>query len=156
MGKAKDWQSELTTALANMQVTVLNPRCDDWDPDWKQDILNKPFKDQVDWEMNYLDNADVIALYLQPGTLSPISLLELGLYVKEKKKQMVVCCPDGFRRRGNVQIVCERYGTSFVDTQEDLISKFKERLLAASEAQSWWDLVRSIFLRFIYALASMC
>jgi len=61
------------------------------------------FKEQVDWEMDLLDEADVIALYLQLDTMSPISLLELGLHAKDGK--LVVCCPEAFWRRGNVQIV---------------------------------------------------
>jgi hypothetical protein len=142
MGKAVDWQSELTRALEHLPVTILNPRRDDWKEGWVQDISNKQFKEQVDWEMDHLNKADVIALYFQPGTLSPISLLELGMHAADSSiggtgKKLVVCCPDGFWRRGNVQIVCQRYGVPLVETREELIEQVKEKLNAALEQQNW-------------------
>jgi hypothetical protein len=63
-----------------------------------------------------MENADLIALYFDPKTKSPISLLELGLFANSKK--LVVCCPEGFWRKGNVDVVCERYGIRQV---EDLL-----------------------------------
>lgn len=57
--------------------------------------------------MDALDAADIIFMYFSPNTKSPISLLELGLYANTKK--MLVCCPDGFWRKGNVEVVCERF-----------------------------------------------
>ena len=119
MGKAVDWQSAVTNALSYLPITVLNPRRDDWDNSWEQDISNAQFKEQVDWEMDHLSKADVIALFLQPGTMSPISLMELGMHAADGK--MVVCCPPGYWRRGNVQVVCQRYGIPLVETQEELI-----------------------------------
>ena len=126
MGKAIDWQALITNSLADMPVTVFNPRRSDWDSSWTQDIENAQFKEQVDWEMDHLNKADVIALFLQPGTMSPISLLELGLHASDGK--LVVCCPTGFWRRGNVQIVCSRFSIPMVETREELIDEVKARL----------------------------
>jgi hypothetical protein len=126
MGKAILWQDSMTKYLSDMDVTVLNPRRDDWNGDWKQDPSFGPFRGQVDWEMDHLEKADVIALFFQPGTMSPISLLELGLHAASKK--VIVCCPDGFWRRGNVQIVCMRYGLEIVDTFEDLAASVRAQL----------------------------
>lgn len=126
MGKAIDWQSDLTMALSDLPITILNPRRDDWDSSWVQDIENAQFKEQVDWEMDHLIKADVIALFLQPETLSPISLLELGMHAGSGK--MVVCCHQGFWRRGNVQIVCHRYGIPLVDTSKELAAKARAML----------------------------
>ena len=141
MGKAVDWQSPLTQALVDMPVTVLNPRRDDWDKTWEQDIANKHFKEQVDWEMDLLKKADVIALYFDPQTLSPISLLELGMHAADASigggRKLVVCCPKGFWRRGNVQIVCHRYGITLVETMDELIELVKERLCTALREQAW-------------------
>ena len=126
MGVAIDWQAAITKELEELPVAILNPRRSDWDSSWTQDISNAQFKEQVDWEMDHLDKVDVIALYLQPGTQSPISLLELGMHAATGK--LVVCCPPGFWRRGNVQIVCHRYGIPLVETREELISEVKARL----------------------------
>jgi hypothetical protein len=66
----------------------------------KQDISNPWFKKQVDWEMDHLNKADIIALYFQPRTLGPISLLELGMHAKDlsydsTSRKLVVCCLKG-------------------------------------------------------------
>ncbi|KAF2187151.1 hypothetical protein K469DRAFT_571565, partial [Zopfia rhizophila CBS 207.26] len=79
---------------------------------------NPHFKKEVDWEMDHLNKPDVIVLFLQPGTMSPISPLELGLHPSDGK--LVVCCPKGFWRRGNVQIICHRYGIPLVETMREL------------------------------------
>lgn len=133
MGKARLWQDELTGDLGDMAVTVLNPRRPDWNKEWKQETDFAPFKEQVDWEMDHLELADVIALYFQPGTMSPISLLELGLHAASGK--LVVCCPHDFWRRGNVEIVCMRYGLTMVETFEELVAETRQRLQKCLDAR---------------------
>ncbi|KAJ7267241.1 hypothetical protein C8J57DRAFT_1327100 [Mycena rebaudengoi] len=128
MGKAEDWQTALTNKLAHLPITIMNPRRVAWDGDWVQDISNPHFKEQVDWELDCQDRADVIALFFHPDTKAPISLLELGLYAASKK--MVVCCPEGFYRRGNVQIVCARYGLDLVETLDQLAERVIAKLTA--------------------------
>ena len=126
MGKASDWQTEVTRALADVDVVIFNPRRDDWDSSWKQDITSKPFNEQVSWELDQQDAADLIVMYFDPEGQAPITLMELGLYAASRK--IICCCPEGYWRRGNVQIVCQRYGLPLVDSLEDLITLTKERL----------------------------
>jgi hypothetical protein len=76
-----------------------------------------------------LEDADIILLYFDPNTKSPISLLELGLYARSKK--LFVCCPDGFWRQGNVRVVCERYGVPYF-TDKDAWMK-----VIVSELAKW-------------------
>lgn len=108
MGKAEKWQDRIVRELNNFNITILNPRRDDWDSSWKQDINNPQFKEQVDWELNAMGRADFILMYFDPNGQAPITLLELGLYANSSK--LVVCCPDGYWRKGNVQIVCNKFG----------------------------------------------
>jgi hypothetical protein len=109
MGVAEDWQTEIETLFKDVsRVTLFNPRREEWDASWTQDIENPQFYQQVNWELNALEKSDLIFMYFAPGTKSPISLLELGLFAHTGK--MVVCCPEGFWRKGNVDIVCDRYG----------------------------------------------
>lgn len=107
-GQAIDWQAEATRIGIDSGWTILNPRREDWDWSWEQSITNPLFKEQVDWELDTLHAADGILMYFAVGTKSPISLLEFGLFARSEK--MVVVCPDGFWRKGNVDIVCKRYG----------------------------------------------
>lgn len=126
MGAAEDWQKKIADQLAEERGTILNPRRDDWDSSWEQSIHNYEFRQQVEWELEALEQSDLIVLYLSPGTKSPISLLELGLFGREKP--MVVCCPDGFWRKGNVEIVCNRYAIPGVEDLDQLITGIKVRL----------------------------
>ena len=117
MGKAIDWQTDMGQFFLNKRYNVFNPRRDDWDSSWKQEFENPQFYQQVNWELEALDVADVILMYLVPETMSPISLLELGLHVS--KKELYVVCPDGFWRKGNVDIVCNRYDIPLFNSLED-------------------------------------
>lgn len=57
----------------------------------------------VDWQK------DVAELFEKaPGSKSPITLLELGLFAKRGKLHVV--CTDGFYRYDNVRITCAKYG----------------------------------------------
>lgn len=118
MGKAEDWQKRIIKDLSNNTIIFLNPRRKDWDSSWEQDISDPQFKEQVEWELNGLEKADIIVLYFDPETKSPISLLELGLHAHEDK--MIVLCPKGFWRKGNVDIVCKKYGVKQVESFEEL------------------------------------
>lgn len=126
MDKAENWQNKIITYFDDDEITFFNPRRDYWDASWKQEISNPKFKEQVSWELDALDQADVIVMYFDPATKSPISLLELGLFANSKK--LVVCCPEGFWRKGNVDIVCERYMVEQAPTLEILINKISLRL----------------------------
>lgn len=123
MGKAEDWQRKVIDALSEFNYRILNPRRNDWDSSWKQSIDEPKFKEQVEWELKGLEMSDAIIMYLAPGTMSPISLLELGLHARSKK--VVVLCPEGFWRKGNVDVVCEMYKIKQVSTMEELINEFK-------------------------------
>ena len=63
-------------------------------------------------------------MYFDPNTKSPVSLLELGLYAHTGKLR--VCCPDGFWRKGNVDVICARFGIKTLSV-EDLIEPEKLR-----------------------------
>jgi hypothetical protein len=126
MGKAEDWQSVVKKELGKFEVTIFNPRRDDWDSSWEQKESNDQFNYQVNWELNKLNEASIIFMYLAPGTQSPISLLELGAFAKDQK--MIVCCPPGFWRKGNVDIFCNRNTIPVYSTLDDAIGALKTKL----------------------------
>jgi hypothetical protein len=119
-GKAEDWQTHITKELNDYADYIFNPRRDGWDSTWEQSIHNKQFNTQVNWELTALDSAEHIFMYFSPETKSPISLLELGLYAPTGK--MIVCCPDGFWRKGNVEVVCYRYNVTLVHNLNEALS----------------------------------
>ena len=107
MGDAPMWQPTVAEWLLAAGWNVLNPRRDDWNSSWTQSADNPEFANQVNWELSALERANFSLMYFAPGTKSPISLLEMGLFGRQKR--MFVVCPDGFYRKGNVDIVCRRY-----------------------------------------------
>ena len=120
MNTASNWQLECEQKLKN-HYHVFNPRRESWDASWKQEITNPHFKEQVEWELNALEKSDWIILYFEGSTKSPISLLEFGLYAKENK--LLVICENAFWRKGNVDVVCQKYKIPQYKTIEEALKK---------------------------------
>jgi hypothetical protein len=127
MGIAEDWQTQVENYFKEYpkDIVILNPRRDEWDSSWQQTITNPQFYQQVNWELNALEKADLIIMYFSPDTKSPISLLEFGKFADSGK--MLVCCPTGFWRKGNVDIVCERYGIPNYAKLEELLEDIRNK-----------------------------
>jgi hypothetical protein len=128
MGKAIDWQSEVENLLSGHNVTVYNPRRISWDMNWEQCETNPEFRNQVNWEMNNIDNSDIIFMNFVEDTMSPISLLELGYISGTNPSKLIVCCPKKFWRRGNVQIVCSRESIPLFDNIEEAMTSLLTRV----------------------------
>jgi len=126
MGTAENWQKRLTNHIYSYLknyakdnelsyiVFIVNPRRDDWDSSWEQSINNPYFREQVEWELMSQELTDINIYYFVPGTKSPITLLELGLF---RDKNVLVYCPDGFWRKGNVDIVASRYNIKLFEEE---------------------------------------
>lgn len=126
MGMAENWQAQVERAFQDLDVLLLNPRREEWDASWLQSIDNPPFREQVEWELTGLERATVVAMYFATATKAPITLLELGLCARGGR--LVVCCPKGYWRRGNVEIVCQRYGVPLVGSLPELVAAIRKRL----------------------------
>lgn len=127
MDKAEPWQAKVVNDLKSIDVVVLNPRREDWDSSWKQEMSDPQFMGQVTWELDGIDQADIVAFYFDPKTKSPVTLLELGLCIG-KNQRIIVCCPDGFWRKGNIEIVCKRNNVLLVETYSELITILKQAI----------------------------
>ena len=122
MGVAEMWQDRIAKALTDKNILIINPRRDNWQSEWRQSIDHPEFRQQVEWELDGIDAAKMVAFYFAPDTKAPITLLEMGMQATSHPEKMVVCCPEGFWRKGNVDIVCKRYGIRQVNTLDELIS----------------------------------
>jgi hypothetical protein len=126
MGKAENWQKTVEDAFASREdVVLLNPRRVDWDSSWEQKKENVQFAEQVNWELNAMERADLIIMYFSPETKAPVTLLEFGLHARSGK--LVVCCPEGFWRKGNVDIVCDKYGIEQIDSLTQIIERIQTK-----------------------------
>lgn len=124
MGSAENWQKMTAKTLAEENCIIFNPRRDgDWDASWEQKPFpGTQFYEQVDWELKAQDASDFIIYNFLPDTKSPITLLELGLFINSNAKKFVVC-PESFWRYGNVRIVSELYGSNlqFYTNYDDMM-----------------------------------
>jgi hypothetical protein len=125
MGAAEDWQAKIEKELEELPVTIYNPRRESWDSSWVQRESNDQFRKQVNWEMDKLEQSDIIFFNFVGDTKSPISLLELGIHADDN---IIVCCPDEFWRKGNVEIVCSRFGIPLFDNLDQAIASLKSKI----------------------------
>jgi molybdopterin-guanine dinucleotide biosynthesis protein A len=65
-------------------------------------------------------------MYFAPQTQAPITLLELGLFANSQR--LIVCCPDGFWRKGNIEVVCARYHIPLTNSLNELLEQARHRL----------------------------
>jgi hypothetical protein len=127
MGKAEDWQKKFCDAVSDFPILILNPRRDDFDASQEQDITNPYFREQVEWELDAINAVETVVMYFDPNGKAPITLLELGLLARSHTR-VLVCCPKGYWRRGNVQVVCRRHGIKLFDTLDELIAAYRNTI----------------------------
>ena len=133
MGTAHDWQTEFAAnGLFDclQDVIIFNPRRREWNADWVQSIDNAQFKEQVDWELDRIMASDLVVFNFEPESKSPITLMELGL-VAGLKKPALVYCPEGFWRKGNVEILTDRFGIRLVGNRTSFLYETKRMLQVA-------------------------
>ena len=130
--QAEDWQTIYTSLLQKAQterlvsnqlvkhIAVLNPRRDDWSNEWNETKHHPLLIEQIQWELEHLRESNCIVMYFDKNTISPISLLELGLFSNTSK--MVVYCPDEYFRVENVVEVCKQYHVPVVSSLEGLVA----------------------------------
>ena len=118
MGNSVDWQREAAETFARREGNYIlyNPRQDEWHPEREGEMDY-----QVNWELEHLEKADWILMYFLPESLSPITLLEFGLYARSGK--LVVVCPPEFYRYDNIRISCRRYSVPLFSSLEEAFAQ---------------------------------
>ena len=125
-GAAEEWQIEVQEQLEDYDIVMFNPRRDYWDNKLKATTDNPIFVDQVKWELDAMEQSSYILMNFQENSLSPVTLLELGLYVDTYK--LIVCCPKNFWRSGNVKMICDRYNIKVYETLDSAMTELEIRL----------------------------
>lgn len=107
-GAAEQWQKrfiedfqKVQSSSLNDRTVIYNPRRDEWDPNATSDDV----RTQIRWEHKAMEKADVIAMYFDPATKSPITLQEQGMYAASGK--LVVFCTPKFWRYDSVSALCD-------------------------------------------------
>ena len=74
------------------------------------DTLNdEQMRAHIKWELDALKLSDYVVLNFLPDSTSPISLVELGLYMASEK--LLVICPQEFYKWRYIDTLCKEYGT---------------------------------------------
>ena len=126
MGSAENWQDRMERDLSDLEnIVVYNPRRDDWDSSWVQDPTEgTQFHEQVAWELDHIEDANLVIVYFADGSKSPITLLELGIISRMDKYVAIYCTPN-FYRYGNVKMVADRYDIPVFEDYESLIASVR-------------------------------
>lgn len=123
MGNSIDWQKELHSIFSSTdgRFILFNPRQEHWDADRPGEMDY-----QVRWELEHLEEADIIIMNILGNSKSPISLLEMGLHA-HSSKMYVICEPD-FYRYDNVRITCDFYGIPLFNSMDSFLKEFLQDL----------------------------
>ncbi len=119
-----DWRAALMKKLEDKGIIFLDPRSDDYGS-LKLTEGDPKFREQVTWEQDGLEKASVIVMYFNRNSEAPISLLEFGLFARSGR--MIMRCPLGYKHKGYVDILCERFGVAQVSTLEEIADAVLDR-----------------------------
>lgn len=100
MGTARNWQQEVVDSCKDYPFVFFNPRVADWDTELDPTILSYELNNQIKWEQDHLEEADILFFFFQEKTISPISLLEYGQY--HNRKETILVVEPKYFRRGNL------------------------------------------------------
>lgn len=116
-----NWQKEAIELInkyyPHIDIVIFNPRRDNW-PE-KGDKANIDY--QIQWELEHMEKADKIFMNILGDSLSPITLMEMGLWAGKEPNKLMVHCPTHFWRYDNVRNLCSRYGITLYPSFESLI-----------------------------------
>lgn len=124
ISKCPDWQRQFLDHFKyHGQVAFYNPRREDFD------INNTDMSaEQIEWEYIHLNEADLIVFWFPEETVCPITLLELGKALGQKKDIVVGTHPN-YERRFDVIHQISMTGLDIpevVDNIEDLVKLTKD------------------------------
>jgi hypothetical protein len=127
----EDWRDQITTALGKLRlsfdITVFNPKRNDWDEGWIPEMNNPQFSEQVNWELDALNISKWIIVYFKKNAQAPVSILEFGMYADSGR--LLVCCEGGFWKKGNIDIICSRKNIPAFETMQQLTGHLVNKLM---------------------------
>ncbi len=118
-----DWQQDLVKLLDIPQLVILNPRR-------KNFPIGNPSVaiEQITWEFNSFQKADLISFWFSRGSLNPIVLFELGKWLVQNEKKIFIGIDTEYQRRQDVEIqtFLERKDVLLVYSLEALTKQIKD------------------------------
>lgn len=143
MGAATDWQSKLIAHAGcsfdeNDNITFYNPRRTGGFSG-EQTLEDDDFAAQVNWEIDRIDRANIVVFYITAESWAPITLWELGYFLGKQealkdiadcnqRQRIVIGVEQGFWRRGNIEVMCDRLGILLVDNLIDVAYALEQQV----------------------------
>jgi hypothetical protein len=101
IGNCPNWQAEATDMLNGTEVVVLNPRRAYFETPWTR----LASEGQIRWEFDALRRADIILFWFPGGqSVQPIALFELGYWLGQSDKEIVVGRSQDYLRKDDIDI----------------------------------------------------
>lgn len=117
MGNSENWQAALVETFSSSEgrYILYNPRRDTF--------TNTPeeMEYQVNWELDHLEKSQIIIMNILGSSKSPVTLLEMGLFMKSGK--LLVACEPDYYRHANVLLTCARYNVPLYPSLQSLIQE---------------------------------
>lgn len=117
MGNSENWQAALVETFSSSEgrYILYNPRRDTF--------TNTPeeMDYQVNWELDHLEKSQIIIMNILGSSKSPVTLLEMGLFMKSGK--LLVACEPDYYRHANVLLTCARYNVPLYPSLQSLIQE---------------------------------
>ncbi|MDG1333826.1 MAG: nucleoside 2-deoxyribosyltransferase domain-containing protein [Crocinitomicaceae bacterium] len=83
-------------------------------------LNDEEMRNHIKWELEAMKLSDIIILNFLPDSLSPISLVEIGMYISSNK--LVVVCPKEFYKWRYIDTLCNEYNTPIFNQLEDVLN----------------------------------
>jgi len=114
-----DWQAQVIEKIRILDIILFNPR--------RKVYPDNAAIQQITWEHQYLKAADAISFWFAKTSINPITLFELGSWIKTPKP-LIIGVEPGYPRELDVftQVGLERRGLKIVQTLDDLASGIYE------------------------------
>lgn len=120
MGKARPWHDDVIKALSDLDIQILSPKRDDWDSSWEQCSTCEPFREQVVWEHDAMEAADMVVFCFTAESKAPVTMYEFGRFAD--RKECIACVEEGFYRQGNLDIYCELDDVAVYHNLDEMIA----------------------------------
>lgn len=124
-----DWQREVINRLADTTATVINTSRPDWDVK-----APTPFAvvDHIEWEMDWLNRAPIVFIYIPKDAKSPTVLLELGIAItRYPNLKTVVCIEEGYSHFNNAVCACHAARIHPFINFDDAVKRLKDLYLTS-------------------------
>ena len=85
--------------------------------------IHSDFERGILFYVKSLEKADLIIMNILASSKSPITLLEMGLFMRSGKLRVI--CEPGFYRYDNVRLTCARYGVPLYQNMDDFLKTMR-------------------------------